>query len=188
MARVNKLKAIGIVGSPRKNGNVDTLVQAVLDGAEQAGYQTKKYMLNEMKYSGCQACDYCKSHEGCRLEDDLTSLLQDMAEADAVVFGSPIYFLQFTGQFRLMEDRMYSLIDAGFNSRLRPGKKAVIVTSQGNPDLVSYEKAAMEFADLLKMLGFEVKDIIRMDSGSARDAVLGRKDLLDKARLAGLSL
>ena len=188
MARVNKLKAIGIVGSPRKNGNVDTLVQAVLGGAEQVGYQIKKYNLNEMKYSGCQACEYCKSHEGCRLEDDLTGLLQDMAEADAVVFGSPIYFFQFTGQFRLMEDRMYSLIDAGFNSRLRQGKKAVIVTSQGNPDLISYEKAATEFADVLKLLGFEVKDIIRMDSGSAKDAVLGRKDLLDKARLAGMSL
>lgn len=82
---------------------------------------------------------------------------------------------------------MYSLVDAGFNSRLRPGKKAVIVTSQGSPDLVSFEKVAMEFADVLKLLGFEVKDIIRMDSGSARDAVLGRKDLLDKARAIGQS-
>ena len=182
------MKAIGIVGSPRKGGNVDTLVKAVLDGAEQAGYQTKKYSLNEMKYSGCQACEYCKSHDSCRQKDDLTGLLQDMAEADAVVFGSPIYFFQFTGQFRLMEDRMYSLIDAGFNSRLRPGKKAVIVTSQGNPDLVSYEKAATEFSDVLKLLGFEVKEIIRMDSGSAKDAVLGRKDLLDKARSTGMSL
>ena len=182
------MKAIGIVGSPRKNGNVDTLVKSVLDGAEQAGYQTKKYSLNEMKYSGCQACEYCKSHDRCRLEDDLTSLLQDMVEADAVVFGSPIYFFQFTGQFRLMEDRMYSLIDSTFSSRLRPGKKAVIVTSQGNPDLVSYEKAIVEFADVLKLLGFEVKDTIRMDSGSAKDAVLGRKDLLDKARAIGQSL
>jgi multimeric flavodoxin WrbA len=31
------MKAIGIVGSPRKNGNVDTLVQVVLDGARSAG-------------------------------------------------------------------------------------------------------------------------------------------------------
>ncbi|MGB7545302.1 MAG: flavodoxin family protein [Methanothrix sp.] len=185
---MNKLKAIGIVGSPRKNGNVDTMVQTVLDGAAQAGYQTAKYSLNEMKYSGCQACEYCKSHDHCRLEDDVGKLLQDIKEADAVVFGSPIYFFQFTGQFRLMEDRMYSLIDAGFKSRLKPGKKAVIVTSQGNPDLVSYEKATTEFADVLKLLGFEVKEIIRMDSGSARDAVMGRKDLLDKARATGLSL
>ncbi len=36
---------------------------------------------------------------------------------------------------------MYSF-DPGFNSRLAPGKKAVIVTSQGNPDLSAFEKAA----------------------------------------------
>lgn len=182
------MKAIGIVGSPRKNGNTDILVSRVLEGAREAGLDTSKYLLNEMKYSGCQACEYCKSHDHCRLDDDVTKLLEEMKEADAVVFGSPIYFSLFSGQFKLMEDRMYSLIDAGFNSRLRPGKKAVIVTSQGDPNPKSYEKAANEFADVLKLLGFEVKDIIRIENGSAKDAALGRKDLLDKARSAGMSL
>lgn len=182
------MKAIGIVGSPRKNGNVDTLVQAVLDGAREAGYQTKKYYLNEMKYQGCQACGYCKSHESCRLEDDVTNLLKDLAEADAVVFGSPIYFHRFTGQFDLMMDRMYSLIDTGFKSRLPPGKKAVIVTSQGNPDLPAFERAANEFAEILRFLGFEVTEIVRMASGGAPNAVLERKDLLEKARSAGRAL
>ena len=182
------MKAIGIVGSPRKNGNVDTLVQAVLDGAAQAGYMTAKYSLNEMKYSGCQACGYCKSHDHCRLKDNVTDLLNELKKADAVVFGSPIYFNQFAGQFRLMEDRMYSLIDAGFKSRVVPGKKAVIITSQGDPNPASYEKAATEFAEVLKLLGFEVKEIIRMTNGSSRDAVLVRKDLLDQARMAGLGL
>lgn len=182
------MKAIGIVGSPRKNGNVDTLVKTVLDGAKDAGYQIVKYNLNEMSYSGCQGCGYCKSHDHCRLNDDVSKLLKDMAEADAVVFGSPIYFYQFSGQFRLMEDRMYSLIDAGFNSRLTPGKKAIIITSQGNPDLTAFEKAATEFSGILQRLGFEVKDIIRMGMGGAPDAVLERKDLLDKARSSGLAL
>ncbi|HOO53506.1 MAG TPA: flavodoxin family protein [Methanothrix sp.] len=112
-----------MVGSPRKNGNVDRLVQAVLDGAKEAGHQTRKYHLNEMDYSGCQACDYCKSAEECRIDDDLSGLLEDIREADAVVFGSPIYFLLFSGQFKLMEDRMYSFIDPGFRSRKRsPGR------------------------------------------------------------------
>jgi len=182
------MKAIGIVGSPRKNGNVDTLVQTVLDGAKKAGYQITKYNLNEMKYSGCQACNYCKSHDHCRLDDDVSKLLREIAEADAVVFGSPIYFYLFTGQFKLMEDRMYSLIDAGFSSRLRPGKKAIIVTSQGNPDLEAFEKAATDFAGALRRLGFEVVETIRMANGSAPDAVLGRKDLLEKAMSAGLAL
>ncbi|HRD15621.1 MAG TPA: flavodoxin family protein, partial [Methanothrix soehngenii] len=103
------MKAIGIVGSPRKNGNTDILVSRVLEGAREAGLDTSKYLLNEMKYSGCQACEYCKSHDHCRLDDDVTKLLEEMKEADAVVFGSPIYFSLFSGQFKLMEDRMYSL-------------------------------------------------------------------------------
>ncbi len=182
------MKAIGIVGSPRKNGNVDTLVTRVLDGARAAGLETSKYILNEMKYSGCQACEYCKSHDHCRLDDDLTDLLDEMKEADAVVFGSPIYFFLFSGQFKLMEDRMYSLIDAAFVPRLRPGKKAIIVTSQGDADVASYAKAADDFALALQMLGFEVTDIIRMVDGITTDAVLSRKELLDMARSAGMAL
>lgn len=182
------MKAIGIVGSPRKNGNVDTLVQTVLDGAKEAGYQTEKYNLNEMNYSGCQACNYCKGHDQCRLDDDVSKLLGAIAEADAVVFGSPIYFSQFTGQFRLMEDRMFSLIDKDFRSRLRPGKKAIIVTSQGDPNPDSFNNASQEFAGALGMLGFEVVDTIKMVSGSAPDAVKGRKDLLEKAKADGKSL
>lgn len=182
------MKAIGIVGSPRKNGNVDRLVQEVLDGAEEAGYEITKYNLNDLSYSGCQACDYCKSHENCKIDDDLSGLLEEIREADAVVFGSPIYFLLFSGQFKLMVDRMYSFIDPGFRSSLAPGKKAVIVTSQGNPDLPALEKAADDFAEVLRFLGFEVAEIIRMENGGAPDAVLERKDLLDKAKATGLAL
>lgn len=182
------MKAIGIVGSPRKNGNVDTLVSRVLDGAREAGFETVKYHLNEMKYSGCQACDYCKSHDHCRLDDDVSKLFQEIREADAVVFGSPIYFFLFSGQFKLMEDRMYSLIDASFVPRLSPGKKAIIVTSQGDADVANYARAADEFAQALELLGFEVVDIIRMVDGITLDAALERKDLLDMAGSAGAAL
>ena len=159
-----------------------------MDGAGEAGYQTEKYHLNDMCYSGCQGCNHCKSAEECKIIDDLSGLLEDIREADAVVFGSPIYFYLFTGQFKLMEDRMYSFIDPVFKSRLRPGKKAVIVTSQGNPDLSAFEKAADDFAGILKLLGFEVVEIIRMGSGGPPDAVLARRDLLDQARSVGSSL
>lgn len=159
-----------------------------MDGAEEAGYQTTKYHLNEMIYSGCQGCNYCKSAEVCKLDDDLSGLLEDIREADAVVFGSPIYFNLFSGQFKLMEDRMYSFIDPQFKSRLAPGKKAVIVTSQGNPDLPAFEKAADDFAEVLRFLGFEMAGIIRMVDGGSPDAVLERKDLLDQARSVGSSL
>ncbi|MFB3766063.1 MAG: flavodoxin family protein [Methanotrichaceae archaeon] len=182
------MKAIGIVGSPRKNGNVDTLVQAVLDGASESGYQTKKFYLNEMSYSGCQGCSSCKVNDRCRLDDDVSELLTEMKEADAVVFGSPIYVYQFAGQFKLMEDRMFSLIDKDFKSRLMPGKKAVIVTSQGDPNPSTFDNVTQEFAKSLNLLGFKVVDTIKMVSGGNPNAAKGRKDLLEKAKAAGRSL
>jgi multimeric flavodoxin WrbA len=36
-------------------------------------------------------------------DDDVSKLAEEIAEADAVVFGSPAYFVLFTGQFKLME-------------------------------------------------------------------------------------
>lgn len=105
------MKVIGIVGSPRKNGNTNIVVQQILEGAAEAGAETRTFLLNEMNFRGCQACDYCKSHEKCKLEDDLTELFEEMAGADGVVFGAPIYFAQFSGQMRLFLDRCYSLPD-----------------------------------------------------------------------------
>jgi multimeric flavodoxin WrbA len=141
-----------------------------------------------MNYKGCQACEYCRSHDHCKLDDDVSKLLNEIAEADAVVFGSPIYFALFTGQFKLMEDRMYSFVDAGFKSRLRPGKKAVIVTSQGDPDLSAYENAISGFAEAIGFLGFNLVETISMADGGAPDAVLERRDLLDKAKSVGSAL
>ena len=143
-----------------------------MDGAEEVGYQTEEYILNELNYSGCQGCNHCKTADECRVDDD----------------SSPIYFHLFSGQFKLMQDRFYSFIDSGFRSRLAPGKKVVIVTSQGHPDISAFEKAADDFAEVLRFLGFEVVDIIRMGGGGPPDAVLDRRDLLDQARSVGSSL
>ncbi len=183
------MKTIGIVASPRKNGNVDTLVQAVLAGAKEAGHETVKYDLNEMKFQGCQACNYCKTHNGtCRLNDDLAPLLKDIAEADAVVFGTPIYFLQPCGQFRLMQDRLFSFLKPDFTVTLKPGKKAVIVTSQGNPDAALFAGAVKGLEQTLTMYGFKPPAVIQMTAGNSPGAVKERQDLLDKAKAAGKAL
>ncbi len=183
------MKVIGIIGSPRKNGNVDTLVQAVLAGAGEAGHETKKYELNVMQYQGCQACNYCKSHEGaCRLKDDLAPLLKDVAEADAVVFGTPIYFVQPSGQFRLMQDRFYSFLKPDFSVTLKPGKKAVVVTSQGNPDPAMFDGVIKGLEKMLGLYGFERPASIKMIAGNSPAAVKERKDLLAHARAAGKAL
>ena len=118
---------IGIVGSPRKGGNTDILVRQVLAGAAAEGDETKIFYLEDLEYQGCQGCRYCKMNEGCRVEDDMTLLYQELIAADGIVLGTPVYFGQMSGQTKLFLDRWYALMNPDFSSRLPAGKKMVLV-------------------------------------------------------------
>jgi multimeric flavodoxin WrbA len=182
------MKVIGIVGSPRKNGNTETLVQTVLESAKENGHATEKYNLNELEFAGCQACMYCKSHDTCKLEDGLVQVMDAVRDADAIVLGAPIYMSQLNGQFKMFEDRLYMFLGQDFKVSLKPGKKAVIVTSQGNPDPKMFEGTAHGLGNMLKMFGLQVVDTIQMTGGNSPSAANERQDLLDRAKSAGNQL
>lgn len=183
------MKVIGIVGSPRKNGNTNVLVQQVLEGATEAGAETRTFILNEMDYRGCQGCDYCKSHDKCKLEDDLMEVFDELALADGIVFGSPIYFGQFTGQMRLFLDRCYSLINADFSPRLPAGKKAVIIGTQGAPEPAAFKGVYEEFGgQISSFMQMEVKDILIGVGYHVPGEVKGNSELMEKAKNAGFNL
>jgi multimeric flavodoxin WrbA len=183
---VNK-KIVGIVASPRKGANTDTIVQEVLDGAKEAGAQTVKYYLNDLKYVGCQACMYCKQHKECRIDDDAKKILNEIKSAEAVVFGVPMYFLQFNGQFRLFEDRMYSFMGTDFKPNW-PGTKAVIVVSQGNPSPSMSSEAIEKFKIRASIIGLNVVETIVQLDGNKPNAAKEYPDILQKATATGKAL
>jgi multimeric flavodoxin WrbA len=189
MRGVNRMKVIGIVGSPRRNGNTNAVVQQVLEGAAEAGAETRTFLLNEMDYRGCQACDYCKIHDKCKLEDDLAELFNEITEADGIIFGAPIYFGQFSGQMRLFLDRCYSLINADFSARLPAGKKAVIVVAQGMPDPTGFKGVSEEFAgQISRFAGMDVKDTLVAAGYMAAGEVKDNAEFMLKAKNTGLNL
>lgn len=65
---------IGIVGSPRRGGNTEILVDEVLKGAASMGATIKKYILNELRIGGCQGCFKCQEEEMCFQKDDMISI------------------------------------------------------------------------------------------------------------------
>lgn len=191
------MKVIGIVGSPRKNANSETLVRAVLEGAKEKGHETEIFLLGEMSYQGCQACMYCKNHVRCKLEDGLTPVMKAIEEADAIVLGAPIYMMQYSGQFKLFEDRFYQFLGTGsrrssegydFKVSLKPGKKAIVITTQGNPDPKMFESTAKELAQVLTMFGFHVNDSILLTGGNSPSAARENKELIERAKEDGRAL
>ena len=107
-------KIYAINGSPRRNRNTATLLDKVLEGAKSAATDVtaERIDLYSLKYSGCLSCFDCKRKDGpsygkCAVKDDLYEVLQKLAEADAVVFGSPIYYRTITGQLHAFYERFF---------------------------------------------------------------------------------
>ena len=91
------MKILGFVGSMRKEGNTNRLVQAVLDVAKKAGddVETEVVYLSDLDIGPCHSCyEQCaKEPYKCVVEDDLQTVFEKMKQADAVVIGSALYFI-----------------------------------------------------------------------------------------------
>jgi multimeric flavodoxin WrbA len=104
-------RVIAINGSPRKTWNTATLLENAIKGAESAGAKTELVHLYDLEYKGCTSCFACKLKDGksygiCAMNDDLTPILERMAEADAFILGSPVYLGTATGEMRSFLERL----------------------------------------------------------------------------------
>ncbi|HQL81393.1 MAG TPA: flavodoxin family protein, partial [Spirochaetota bacterium] len=75
------MKVLGIMGSPRVGGNSDVLLDDALAGAEKAGAQVEKIILDKMKISGCKDCKKCNETGLCVIRDDMPGIHEKIVEA-----------------------------------------------------------------------------------------------------------
>jgi len=104
------MKVIAFNGSPRKEWNTATLLKKALEGAASKGAQTELIHLYDLSYKGCISCFACKkiggkSYGKCAVKDDLDPIFRRVEESDAVIFGSPVYLANVSGQMQSFLER-----------------------------------------------------------------------------------
>jgi multimeric flavodoxin WrbA len=122
------MKVYAINGSPRKNNNTATLLQKALDGvkasAKDKEIETKIINLYDLNYTGCKSCFACKRLEGksygkCAIKDDIYEVLEELSQADGIIFGTPVYFGNMTGQLLSFLERLlfpYLVYDKNYST------------------------------------------------------------------------
>ena len=107
------MKKIMIIdGGPRKTFNTASMLQKFAEGAMSVSEQieVKTVRLYGLDYKGCMSCMACKikgkASNVCKYKDALTPVLEEIAQADGLVLGSPIYFGDVTGQMRAFLERL----------------------------------------------------------------------------------
>ena len=126
--------ALAVNGSPRKKGNTELLLRAVLAPLTEAGWETEFFQLGGKTIKGCMACNKCfeKRDMQCINKDDcFNDLMEKMLRADAIILGSPTYFTDVSAEIKALLDRSGYVAIA--NGRLFAGKigAAVIAVRRG---------------------------------------------------------
>jgi multimeric flavodoxin WrbA len=121
------MKIVGIVGSPRKGGNTEIMVREALKAAEERGAETRLFLVADHAIGPCDGCGACLEGEGCVGEDDMQGLYDDLAWADGIIFGTPVYFVNVTAQAKAVIDRTFALLHG---SKLRGKVAAAIVVAR----------------------------------------------------------
>ena len=103
--------------SPRIGGNSETLADVFINGAEEAGHETKKICLYDKKIEFCKGCLGCQTTGKCILRDDAERIIAQMKAMDVLVFATPIYFYEMSGQMKTLLDRTNPLFPAEYEFR-----------------------------------------------------------------------
>ncbi|KLU64463.1 iron-sulfur flavoprotein [Desulfosporosinus acididurans] len=152
-------KVVIFNGSPRKNGYTSKLLAQVANGAKSKGAEVIEFNLNDPGIRGCQGCLYCRLHDGCAVNDYLQPMYEAIEDADAIVFGSPIYGYQISGQAKIWLDRTFPMVGDGFAAR-HPGKKAITIFAQGSPNPEIAAEGIKTVSNIFARYGWKVEDSI----------------------------
>ena len=136
-------KIIIIDGGPRKIFNTASMLQKFAEGATAVSneIEVKTVRLYDLDYKGCMSCMACKikgrASNVCKFKDALTPVLEEIAQADGLVLGSPIYFGDVTGQMRTFLERLaFPWLSYNDYSMTAPKRMPVLLveTMNGTPE------------------------------------------------------
>ena len=101
----------------RKNGNSQILAQEFARAAKDAGNNVEFISLIDKEIKFCKGCLACQKTQKCVISDDSNEIVVKMKNADVIVFASPIYYYEMSGQLKTLLDRANPLFASDYKFR-----------------------------------------------------------------------
>ena len=103
--------------SLRPRSNSDILTERLMAGARDAGHQVEEISLKGKELKYCIGCLACQKTQRCVQKDDALWIADKMKDADTLVFSTPIYYYEMSGQMKTLLDRMNPLYSSDYRFR-----------------------------------------------------------------------
>ena len=144
-----KMKILVITGSPRKNGNSNTLADHFIRGASEAGHEVVRFDSAFKEVHPCIGCNKCGMNGECVFKDDFEFVRKHIVDADLVAFAVPMYYFGISAQIKAVIDRFYAV-----NGKIHVPKKAVLMMTYANTAARQAEPIVSHYKVLLDYLGW----------------------------------
>jgi len=202
------MKIIVFNGSPRgPRSNTHAIVTPFLEGALEAGAETENVFLVEKNIRHCRGCYVCwiKTPGRCIIEDDMAGLIEKMAQADIIVFATPLYVDNVSGIMKQFLDRLIPAADPHFlkdedgeckhlsREGMLADKGIMVISNCGFPETSHFQVLRLYFRRVARNIcGRIVGEIYRTEGELFPLKMPGLSSILDayreQVRLAGREL
>lgn len=150
------MKLVAIMGSPRKNGNTSALLQH-LEKQKPENWEMEIVALGDYQINGCTGCSQCQKESApfrCVQADAVNGLLEKIVHADAVLYGTPLYGHNYSGQLKIFLDRHTPLFKFVEGKEKAVGEMEIVSAIDHKPVglVVSCQGPEEDNTELIKMM------------------------------------
>ncbi len=169
--------------SPRKDGNSDTLCQALAEGAREAGHHVEYLFLGHHRIAPCTGCGLCSFHgKPCPIQDDAKAIQEKMLAADVIVMATPVYFYSLSAQMKTLIDR-----SCPYYERMG-GKTFGFVMTSADDDPACMDRTLEAFRGYLACLDAPREAFALRAAGLTHPAEAKASPYLEQAKTLGRAL
>lgn len=170
--------------SLRGGSNSDILAKECERGAKEAGHNVEYISLKGKDIKFCIGCLSCQTKGECVLKDDVADIMAKVKGADTIVFATPIYYYEMSGQMKTLLDRLNPLFSKDYKF-----KNIYMIATAAEEEESAFEKAYNGLAGWVDC--FEKASLKGIVTGgginSANDAI-NHTDIMKKAYELGKTL
>ena len=110
-------KILVISTSLRSKSNSEALADSFIKGARESGNSVEKITLQDKRIAFCKGCLACQKRQKCVIDDDAVEIVQKMHDAETIVFATPLYYYEMSGQMKTLLDRANPLYPSDYAFR-----------------------------------------------------------------------
>jgi multimeric flavodoxin WrbA len=152
----SRRNVLALIGSQRKLGNCELFVKEVARNIPEE-HDLSLIRLPSLTLSPCIGCYRCIGPDGCHIEDDIPFLSRHIAECDALIIATPVYFLGAHASLKALLDRTFAFY--GILPKTR-GKPSLLVTTYGMKESVG--TAPQTLLAFSSFLGLDIKASVKI--------------------------